>query len=114
LLLFKRLRAEPLAHCLTACKWLDGRIIRANFTVNCGIQPYEILRVVNAFGTEYRHKLVFGNQSPDVLAKVADAAAAGKLLSSISRTVPLSEAIPALAELEQRGTPKGKLVIVPS
>jgi NADPH:quinone reductase-like Zn-dependent oxidoreductase len=60
-----------------------------------------------------QHKLVFGTQSPDVLAKVADAAASGKLLPFIGKTVPLFLAIPALAELEQKGMPKGKLVIVP-
>lgn len=61
-----------------------------------------------------RHKFVVSKHSPDVLKKVADAAAAGKLLPLIGRIVPLSLAIPALAELEQRGTPKGKLVIVPA
>lgn len=61
-----------------------------------------------------QHKLVFGTQSPDLLAKVADAAAAGKLLPFIGKTVPLSQAIPALSELEQNGMPKGKLVIVPT
>jgi NADPH:quinone reductase-like Zn-dependent oxidoreductase len=61
-----------------------------------------------------QHKFVVGKHSPDVLAKIADAAAVGKLPPLIGRTVPLSQAISALAELEQRGTPKGKLVIVPA
>ncbi len=59
-----------------------------------------------------RHKLVFANPSLDVLTKIADAAAAGKLVQPIGATVPLAVAIPALAELERSGVPKGKLVIV--
>ncbi len=61
-----------------------------------------------------RRKMVIGKQSPDVLSKVAAAAAAGKLQLSIGRTVPLGMAIPALTELEQKGTPKGKLLILPT
>ena len=60
-----------------------------------------------------RYKLVFGKQSPEVLTKVAEAAAAGKLQFAIGRTVSLDMAIPALTELEQKRTPKGKLLIIP-
>ena len=51
-----------------------------------------------------RHRLVFGNPTPESLASIAEA---------IGRIVPLSEAIPALVELEMTGLPKGKLVVVP-
>ena len=46
------------------------------------------------------------------MAGITEAAELGKLVPKIGRTVPLSEAIPALTELETVGTPKGKLVIV--
>jgi NADPH:quinone reductase-like Zn-dependent oxidoreductase len=60
-----------------------------------------------------RHHLVFGNPTPQGWAGIADAAGRGILLPVIGRAVPLSEAIPAIAELERTGSPKGKLVIVP-
>lgn len=48
------------------------------------------------------------------LDEVARAAGKGLLRLPIARTVPLSESIPALTELEQNGTAKrGKLLIVP-
>lgn len=58
-----------------------------------------------------RHKMVIAKPTPDILAKVAEMAAIGKLLPSIGKTVSLSDAIPALTALEQHCTPKGKLVI---
>ena len=59
-----------------------------------------------------RHKLASGNPGPQSMARITEAAEQGKLVPKIGRTVPLSEAIPALTELETAGTPKGKLVIV--
>jgi NADPH:quinone reductase-like Zn-dependent oxidoreductase len=61
-----------------------------------------------------RHRLVFGNPTPQCLAGVADAAERGGLAPEIGRVVPLSDAIPAIVELEGTGAPKGKLVIVPA
>lgn len=58
-----------------------------------------------------QHKMVLSKPSLNVLTKVTDMAALGKLQPAIGKKVPLSEAIPALIELEQHGTPKGKLVI---
>ena len=60
-----------------------------------------------------RHHLVFGNPTPQALAGVAKAAERGKLVPTIGRIAPLSEAISALTELERKGVPKGKLVIAP-
>ena len=60
-----------------------------------------------------RHHLVFGNPTPPSFAGVAEAAEQGKLVPVIGRIAPLSEAIPALIELEKTGSPKGKLVIAP-
>lgn len=60
-----------------------------------------------------RHHVVFGNPTPESWAGVTEAAEHGVLAPKIGRAVPLSEAIPAIAELERTGSPKGKLVIVP-
>ena len=61
-----------------------------------------------------RHRLVFGNPTPQCVAAVADLAERGELAPDIGRVVALSDAIPAIAELERTGSPKGKLVIVPA
>lgn len=60
-----------------------------------------------------RHHLVFGNPTLQSLKGVAEAAEQGRLVPSIGRVAPLSEAISALVELEKTGSPKGKLVIAP-
>ncbi len=60
-----------------------------------------------------RHHVVFGNPTPNSLAGVAEAAEKGALVAAIGRIAPLSEAIPAIVELEKTGMPKGKLVIAP-
>jgi NADPH:quinone reductase-like Zn-dependent oxidoreductase len=59
-----------------------------------------------------QHKLASGNPTQQRMAGITEAAERGKLVPKIGRTVSLSEAIPALTELETAGTPKGKLVIV--
>jgi NADPH:quinone reductase-like Zn-dependent oxidoreductase len=61
-----------------------------------------------------RHHLVFGNPTLQALAGIAGAAEQGKLVPTIGRIVPLSEAISAVVELERTGSPKGKLVIAPT
>jgi len=61
-----------------------------------------------------RHHLVFGNPTPRSLAAVTEAAGRGILVPAIGGTVPLCDSIPAIAGLERSGTPKGKLVIIPS
>src|SRR5271168_1286091 len=60
-----------------------------------------------------RHHLVFGNPTPQCMAGITEAAERGQLVPAIGRIVPLSEAIPAVVELERTRSPKGKLVIVP-
>ncbi len=60
------------------------------------------------------NKLAYVKTTPEILAKIGDAAAQGKLVLPIAETVPLSQAIAAITELEQQGTPKGKVVIVPA
>jgi NADPH:quinone reductase-like Zn-dependent oxidoreductase len=60
-----------------------------------------------------RHRLMFGNPTPQSLAGVAEAAERGDLVPAIGQIAPLSEAIPAIIELEATGALRGKLVIVP-
>ena len=60
-----------------------------------------------------RHHLVFGNPTSQSLSGITEAAERGILVPAIGRTVPLSEAVALIAELERTGSPKGKLVIVP-
>lgn len=60
-----------------------------------------------------RHHLVFGNPTSQSLAGITEAAERGALVPAIGRIVPLSEAIPAIVELERTGLPKGKMVIAP-
>ena len=61
-----------------------------------------------------RHHLVFGNPTQSSLEGVAEAAGRGVLVPDIGQVAPLSEAIAALVALERTGSPKGKLVIVPT
>jgi len=59
------------------------------------------------------HHLVFGNPTPESFAGITDAAERGILVPAIGRVVGLSEAIPAITERENTGSPKGKLVVIP-
>ena len=61
-----------------------------------------------------RHKTIFAQVTPQSLAGIVEAVQQGKLAPTIGRTVPLSEAIPALIELEKISLPSGKLVIIPN
>jgi NADPH:quinone reductase-like Zn-dependent oxidoreductase len=58
-----------------------------------------------------RHQTIFGKVTPQSLAGIVEAVEEGKLAPTIGRTVPLSEAIPAIIELETTSLPSGKLVI---
>jgi NADPH:quinone reductase-like Zn-dependent oxidoreductase len=59
-----------------------------------------------------RHQTVFGRVTPQSLGGIVEAVEQGKLAPAIGRTVPLSEAIPAVIELEKTGLPPGKLVVI--
>lgn len=59
-----------------------------------------------------RHKLVFSSQNQEVLQKIANLAADGKLSISIGRTAKLHEAIALIADLEAGKRTKGKAVII--
>ncbi|MBW8636336.1 NADP-dependent oxidoreductase [Hoeflea sp. WL0058] len=60
-----------------------------------------------------RHHVVIANPTPESFAGIAEGLEHGTLVPMIGRVVPLSEAIPAIVELEKAGVPKGKLVIAP-
>ncbi len=60
-----------------------------------------------------RHKAVFAKVTPQILAGIAEAVEQGKISPSIGRIVPLSDAIPAIIELEETGLQAGKLVVIP-
>jgi NADPH:quinone reductase-like Zn-dependent oxidoreductase len=61
-----------------------------------------------------RFRPYMGSLNIPELELLGKAVADGTLDVAIARTVPLAEAIPALTELEEQGTPKGgKLVIIP-
>ncbi|MAM11409.1 MAG: hypothetical protein CML23_13285 [Rhizobiaceae bacterium] len=60
-----------------------------------------------------RHHIVIANPTLESFAGISEAAEQGWLAPAIGRVVPLSEAIPAIIELEKTGNLKGKLVIAP-
>ena len=60
-----------------------------------------------------RHHIVIANPTPESFAGITKALEQGTLAPMIGRVIPLSEAIPAIVELEKTGLPKGKLVIAP-
>jgi NADPH:quinone reductase-like Zn-dependent oxidoreductase len=61
-----------------------------------------------------RHRTIFGKVTPHSLLGIIDALKQGTIKPAIGRIVPLSEAIPAIIELEKTGLPSGKLVVVPN
>ncbi len=61
-----------------------------------------------------RHHVIFGNPTPGCFEGITKAAEQGHLVPTIGRTVPLSDAVSAIIDLERTGLPKGKLVIVPT
>ncbi len=82
---------------------------RGGVAVHIDAKPLKMLRCLFS----RQHVLVIANPKPETMAGIAEAAGRGKLVPEIGRTVGLSDAITALAELETTGLPKGKLVIVP-
>lgn len=60
----------------------------------------------------WRHKFVMGSQDADVLQKVADLAASGRLHISIGRSAKLDDAIALITDLEAGRRSKGKSVIL--
>jgi NADPH:quinone reductase-like Zn-dependent oxidoreductase len=71
--------------------------------------PTPLKMIWSMFST--RHRTIFAQLTPQSLAGIVEAVEQGKLGPTIGRTVPLSEAIPAIIELEKTSLPSGKLVI---
>lgn len=69
------------------------------------------IRTVVAGLTSSRHAIAAGTPTPAHMRGITAAAEQGALAPKIGRTVPLTDAIAALTELETKGTPKGKLVV---
>jgi NADPH:quinone reductase-like Zn-dependent oxidoreductase len=88
----------------------DALLKRGGVALHIVNTPGKIIRSL----VSSRHKSVFGTATPEGMAGIIDAAVRGKLVPKIGRTVPLSEAIPAIIELETTGSPKGKLLVVPA
>jgi len=61
-----------------------------------------------------RHQSIFGTATRAGMAGISDAAIKGQIVPKIGRTVSLSDAIPAIVELETKRSPKGKLMIIPA
>jgi NADPH:quinone reductase-like Zn-dependent oxidoreductase len=60
-----------------------------------------------------RHIIIVAKPSPEAVAGILEAAKQGKLVPLVGQTVSLSQAIPAIIELQKTGLPRGKLVVVP-
>ncbi len=60
-----------------------------------------------------RHQTIFTKLTQGSMDAIVEAVEQGEITPTIGRTVPLSEAIPAIIALEKTSSPKGKLVIFP-
>jgi NADPH:quinone reductase-like Zn-dependent oxidoreductase len=87
-----------------------GRMLIKRDGVVIGTEPTPATMLRSRFTR--RFKLVIGTQTPEVLTKVAELTATGHLQPKIGGVVSMSEAIRAIADLEVKGKPDGKLVIV--
>jgi NADPH:quinone reductase-like Zn-dependent oxidoreductase len=88
----------------------DAMLKRGGVALHIVPTPLKVLRSM----LSSRHQTIFGRLTPQSLGAIVEAVEQGKLAPSIGRTVPLSEAIPAIIELEKSGLPAGKLVIIPN
>ncbi|MBW8798576.1 MAG: zinc-binding dehydrogenase, partial [Streptomyces sp.] len=75
-----------------------------------GLHPTPATFVKAALPGPFR--ILVAQAAPEDLEEVARAAGQGTLRVPIARTVPLTEAIKALTELERDGTPKGGKLII--
>jgi NADPH:quinone reductase-like Zn-dependent oxidoreductase len=71
----------------------------------------------NASKDDLEHALLpasdgFRQSDAATLGGIVEAVEQGKLAPTIGRTVPLSEAVPAIIEFEKTGLPPGKLVVI--
>ena len=79
--------------------------------VNLDIVPTPLKMIRSLFSPRYQ--TVMSKITPQMMDGITQGAEQGHITPMIGRTVPLSAAIPALAELERTPSPLGKLVIAP-
>lgn len=60
-----------------------------------------------------RYQTVISQVTPQIMASITAGVEQGQITPAVERTVPLSEAIPALIELQHTRSPLGKLVVAP-
>jgi NADPH:quinone reductase-like Zn-dependent oxidoreductase len=87
----------------------DAMLKRGGVALHIVPTPLKMIRSM----LSSRHQTIFARLTPQSMAGIVEAAEQGNLASTIGRTVPLSEAIPAIIELEKTGLPRGKLIIIP-
>jgi NADPH:quinone reductase-like Zn-dependent oxidoreductase len=87
----------------------DAMLKRGGVALHIVPTPLKMIRSM----LSSRHQTVFAQLTPQSMAGIVEAVDQGKLAPTIGRTVPLSEAIPAIIELEKSSLPPGKLMIIP-
>lgn len=82
---------------------------RGGVAVHVDFSPLKFLRCLFS----RRHFVIIANPDAEAVAGVTAAAAQRMIVPHVGRTVPLSQAIPAIIDYEATGLPRGKLVITP-
>ncbi len=75
------------------------------------IVPTPLKMIQSMFSS--RFQTVISQVTPQIMAGITAGVEQGQITPAIGRTVPLSEVIPALIELEHTRSPLGKLVVAP-
>lgn len=75
------------------------------------IVPTPLKMIQSRFSS--RFQTVISQVTPQIMAGITAGVEQGQITPAIGRTVPLSEVIPALIELEHTRSPLGKLVVAP-
>ena len=88
----------------------DGLLKRGGVALHIVITPAKIIRAL----VSSRHRTVFGTATPGAMDGVIAAVVQGRLTPKIGRRVALSEAIPAIIELEKAGSREGKVLVIPA
>jgi len=75
------------------------------------IVPTPLKMIRSMFSSQFQ--TVISQVTPQIMAGITVGVEQGQITPAIGRTVPLSEVIPALMELEHTRSPLGKLVVAP-
>jgi NADPH:quinone reductase-like Zn-dependent oxidoreductase len=95
-------------HGALSLRQCDAMLIRGGVALHLVPTPLKLIWSM----LSSRHRTIFAQVTPQSLAGIVEAVEQGKLAPTIGRIVPLSEAIPAIIELEKTGSPPGKLVVI--